>query len=165
MGLELVLLLLLLVNHKYYLCMHYIEIKHPTDFINTDKITIGELVGKKIVLLSIWTHGCYNCLNTLPYLNDWYRKYKDKGLEIIGVHTPEFDYEKIYQNVEDAVKNYEIKYPVVLDNDFGTWQAYQNHYWPHKYLIDKHGEIVHEQIGEGGYTDMEEKIVQQLQLL
>ena len=131
-------------------------------YINTDNlpITISQYKGKKVVLLSIWTYSCINCQRTLPYLNSWYTKYEDKGLVIIGLHTPEFAFEKVQKNVEDAVKKYDINYPVVLDNDFSTWNAYENRYWPRKYLIDIDGFIVYDHAGEGDY-DVTEKAIQQ----
>ncbi len=136
------------------------EITTPNDFINTDgnPVTIGEFVGKKVVLLDIWTYSCINCQRTTPYLNAWHEKYKDKGLVIIGLHTPEFEFEKVYQNVLEATKRLEIKYPVVLDNDYSTWNAYQNRFWPRKYLIDIDGYVVYDHIGEGGYEETEQKI-------
>lgn len=136
------------------------EITTPDGFINTNgnPVTIGEFVGKKVVLLDIWTYSCINCQRTTPYLNAWYEKYKDKGLVIIGLHTPEFEFEKVYQNVLEATKRLEIKYPVVLDNDYSTWNAYQNRFWPRKYLIDIDGYVVYDHIGEGGYEETERKI-------
>ncbi len=136
------------------------EISSPDGFINTsgEPVTIGEFVGKKVVLLDIWTYSCINCQRTLPYLNDWHEKYADDGLVIIGLHTPEFEFEKKYENVLAAVKKYDIKYPVVLDNDFSTWNAYGNRYWPRKYLIDIDGFVVYDHIGEGAYDETEEKI-------
>ena len=95
---------------------------------------------------------------TFPYLNSWDEKYRDKGLVIIGVHTPEFTFEKDYENVKRAVEKYNIKYPVVQDNDYLTWNAFNNHYWPRKYLIDKDGYIRYDHIGEGGYEEIEDKI-------
>ena len=106
------------------------EIASPHGYINTGKISIGELTGKKVVLVDFWTYSCINCQRTTPYLNAWHEKYKDKGLEIIGIHTPEFEFEKDYNNVASAVKKFGIKYPVVLDNDYATWTAYRNRYWP-----------------------------------
>ena len=96
------------------------DISTPDGFINTSNlpITISEFKGKKIVLLDIWTYSCINCQRTIPYLNEWHKKYEDEGFVIIGLHTPEFSFEKIQKNVESAVKDFEIKYPVVLDNDF-----------------------------------------------
>lgn len=137
-----------------------IEISSPDGFINTDSknITIGELIGKKVILLDIWTYSCINCQRTIPYLNSWYEKYEDDGLVIIGLHTPEFDFEKKYENVVEAVKKFGIKFPVVLDNDFSTWTAYGNRYWPRKYLIDIDGFVVYDHIGEGAYEETEKKI-------
>jgi cytochrome c biogenesis protein CcdA/thiol-disulfide isomerase/thioredoxin len=135
------------------------EISSPDGFVNTEgkPITIKELRGK-VVLLDIWTYSCINCQRTIPYLNDWYSKYKDQGLEIVGLHTPEFSFEKVQKNVEDAVKKFDIKYPVVLDNDYSTWNAYGNRYWPRKYLIDIDGYIIYDHIGEGGYEETEKAI-------
>jgi len=146
------------------------EITTPDGFINTGlnsdgqalPVTIGEFVGKKVVLVDFWTYSCINCQRTTPYLNSWYEKYKDKGLVIVGLHTPEFEFEKVYQNVFDATKKLGIKYPVVLDNDYSTWTAYQNRFWPRKYLIDIDGFIVYDHIGEGGYEETEAKIVELL---
>ncbi len=144
------------------------EIVKPSGFINTDgkPITLGELKGKKVVLVSFWTYSCINCQRTLPYLNTWYEKYKDQGLEIVSIHTPEFAYEHILKNVEDEVFNtYNIKYPVVLDNDYRTWKAFGNRYWPRKYLIDIDGYIVYDHIGEGAYTETETEIQKALKEL
>jgi thiol-disulfide isomerase/thioredoxin len=116
----------------------------------------------KVVLIDFWAYSCVNCIRTQPYLNAWYSKYKDSGLVIIGVHTPEFDFEKVYDNVLFATKKYNITYPVALDNDYGTWTAYQNQYWPRKYLIDKDGSIRYDHIGEGGYEETEMQIQQLL---
>ncbi|MEK7143346.1 MAG: redoxin family protein [Patescibacteria group bacterium] len=140
------------------------EITTPDGFINTEgkPVAIGEFVGKKVVLLDIWTYSCINCQRTTPYLNAWYEKYKDKGLVIIGLHTPEFEFEKDYQNVLKATKRIGIKFPVVLDNDYSTWNAYQNRFWPRKYLIDIDGFVVYDHIGEGAYEETEKKIVELL---
>lgn len=140
------------------------EITTPDGFINTGgmPVTIGEFVGKKVVLLDIWTYSCINCQRTTPYLNTWYEKYKDDGLVIIGLHTPEFEFEKVYENVLAATQRLQIKYPVVLDNDYSTWNAYQNRFWPRKYLIDIDGFVVYDHIGEGGYEETEAKIVELL---
>lgn len=130
-------------------------------FINTPNnqpISIKELIGKKVILVDFWTYSCINCKRTQPYLNDWYEKYEDDGLEIIGVHTPEFEFEKDYENVKDAVIEAGIKYPVALDNNYSTWRAYGNRYWPRKYIIDLNGQIVYDHIGEGAYAETEAKI-------
>jgi len=140
------------------------DISTPDGFINTlgKPISIAEFRGKKVVLLDIWTYSCINCQRTLPYLNSWYEKYQDKGLVIIGLHTPEFAFERVLKNVEKAVKDFGIKYPVVLDNDFSTWVAYKNQYWPRKYLIDIDGYISYDHAGEGDYDGTEEAIVKAL---
>jgi thiol-disulfide isomerase/thioredoxin len=134
------------------------EIVSPSGFVNTKPFKIQDLVGKKVILVDFWTYSCINCQRTQPYLNAWYDKYRDQGLEIVGVHTPEFGFEKILANVERAVGEASIKYPVVLDNDYTTWNAYRNRFWPRKYLIDIDGYIVFDHIGEGGYKETEEKI-------
>lgn len=139
-----------------------IDISTPDWFINTDPLTIQSLVGKKVILLDFWTYSCINCERTLPYLNSWYAKYKDQGLVIIGIHTPEFEFEKNFDNVKRAVEKFGVKYPVVLDNDYSTWSAYGNQYWPREYLIDIDGFVVHDHIGEGGYDETENKIVELL---
>lgn len=127
-------------------------------YLNTeDGLKISDLPNK-VVLVDFWTYTCINCIRTLPHLTAWDEKYRDKGLVIIGVHTPEFSFEKEYDNVKMAVEKYGITYPVVLDNDYKTWRAYQNRYWPHKYLIDVDGFIRYDHIGEGSYDETEEKI-------
>ena len=118
-------------------------------------------VRGKVVMVDFWTYSCINCIRTLPYLTAWDEKYRDEGLVIIGVHTPEFEFEKDYENVKAAVEKHGIKYPVVLDNSFSTWRAYSNRFWPHKYLIDKDGFIRYDHIGEGSY-DETEKVIQEL---
>lgn len=135
------------------------EISTPDGFVNTEgkPISLGGLRGK-VVLLDIWTYSCINCQRTIPHINDWYSKYKDQGLEIVGLHTPEFAFEQVQKNVAKAVEEFSIKYPVVLDNDYSTWNAYGNRYWPRKYLIDIDGYIVYDHIGEGGYKETEEAI-------
>lgn len=136
------------------------EIVDPQGFVNTDgaPIAIADYVGKKVILVDFLTYSCINCVRVQPYLNAWHDKYKDKGLQIIGIHTPEFEFEKELTNVERAMKDMEVKYPVVLDNNYGTWRAYQNSYWPRKYIIDIDGYIVYDHIGEGGYEETERTI-------
>jgi thiol-disulfide isomerase/thioredoxin len=136
-----------------------IELAGISGYLNIhDGFRLSEAVGKKVVLVDFWTYSCINCQRTLPYLNAWYQKYKDQGLEIVGVHTPEFEFEKNKANVASAIAKYGIMYPVVQDNDYGTWGAYGNRYWPRKYLIDIDGYIVYDHIGEGGYDETEQKI-------
>ena len=139
-----------------------IEIAGPTGFINVAPgFKLSSLIGKKVILVDFWTYSCINCVRTIPYLNAWYQKYKDQGLIIVGIHTPEFDFEKNIANVQSAVTQYGIQYPVVLDSNQSTWNAYNNLYWPHEYLIDLAGYIVHDHVGEGSY-DETEGIIQKL---
>lgn len=136
----------------------YNEIKNPSGFVNTEKITIGELVGKKVILVDFLTYSCINCQRTFPYINAWYDKYKEQGLEVVGIHTPEFAFERNIENVKEAMIKFGITHPVVLDNDYATWSAYGNRYWPRKYLIDIYGNVVYDHIGEGAYEETEKKI-------
>lgn len=136
----------------------YQELMDPSGFVNSEGVTLGELVGSKVILVDFMTYSCINCQRTFPYLNVWYETYKDDGLVIIGVHTPEFAFEKDIGNVEAAMEEFGIEYPVVLDNEYATWRAYGNRYWPRKYLIDIHGNIVYDHIGEGAYEETEVKI-------
>lgn len=126
-------------------------------WLNSPPLTAGGLRGK-IVLVQFWTYSCINCLRTLPYVTKWHEQYKDKGLVVVGVHTPEFAFEKERANVETAIKRLGIHYPVAQDNQYRTWRAFGNHYWPAAYLIDKSGTIVTTQFGEGGYQQMENAI-------
>jgi thiol-disulfide isomerase/thioredoxin len=129
-------------------------------WINSEPLKIEQLRGK-VVLVDFWTYTCINCIRTLPYLKDWDKKYRDKGLVIVGIHTPEFEFEKKYENVLKAVNDYKLKYAVAQDNNYVTWNLYQNRYWPHKYLIDIDGYIRYDHIGEGAYEETE-KMVQAL---
>jgi thiol-disulfide isomerase/thioredoxin len=133
------------------------EFKGITSYINTNGTKLSDLKGK-VVLVDFWTYSCINCIRTLPYLVDWNQKYSDKGLVIVGIHSPEFEFEKNIDNVKQAVARFGIKYPVLLDNDHGTWNAYQNNYWPRKYLVDSEGYIRYDHIGEGGYAETENAI-------
>ena len=128
-----------------------------TSYINTNQTKLSDLKGK-VILVDFWTYSCINCIRTLPYLVDWNQKYSDKGLVIVGVHSPEFEFEKNINNVKQAVARFGIKYPVLLDNDHETWNAYQNSYWPRKYLVDSDGYIRYDHIGEGGYAETENAI-------
>lgn len=123
-------------------------------------LTMKELRGK-VVLVDFWTYSCINCQRTMPYLKDWYAKYKDKGFVIIGVHSPEFEFEKSEKNVAQAIKDFGLKYPVIQDNNFDTWSAYSNRYWPAKYLVDKDGYVRYTHFGEGEYAETE-KVIQDL---
>ncbi len=136
----------------------YKEIVNPAGFVNSEPFQLADLVGKKVILLDVMTYSCINCQRTFPYVNAWYDKYKDAGLAVVGIHTPEFAFEKKKENVEDAAERFGLKFPLVLDNDYATWNAYGNRYWPRKYLIDINGNIVYDHIGEGGYEETEAKI-------
>lgn len=127
------------------------------DWINSEPTTIKELKGK-VVLIDFWTYSCINCIRTQPYLNSWYEAYEKEGFEIIGVHAPEFSFEKVPKNVQAAVKEAKLKYPIALDNDFLTWSAYQNQYWPAHYLIDAEGKVRRVHFGEGKYDEMDKAI-------
>jgi len=128
-----------------------------THWINSKPLSLEELHGK-VVLLDFWTYSCINCIRTLPYLKKWYQTYKPYGFEIIGIHTPEFAFEKNVKNVEAAVKKFDLTYPIALDNDYTTWQAYDVHYWPSHYLINQKGMIVSHHFGEGNYKETENNI-------
>ena len=122
-------------NSKYPKAPDFVGIDK---WINSEPLKMESLKGK-VVLVDFWTYTCINCIRTLPYLKDWDAKYRDKGLVIVGVHSPEFEFEKKYENVLKAVNDYQIKYAVAQDNHYATWSAYQNRYWPHKFLIDIDG--------------------------
>jgi cytochrome c biogenesis protein CcdA/thiol-disulfide isomerase/thioredoxin len=124
---------------------------------NSKPLTVASLHGK-VVLVDFWTYSCINCLRTLPHLKAWYAAYRKDGLEIVGVHTPEFAFEHVSSNVAGAINRLGIRYPVVQDNDYRTWTAYGNQYWPAEYLIDRRGEVRHIQFGEGDYDGTENAI-------
>jgi len=126
-------------------------------WLNSDPLTIQQLQGK-VVLVDFWTYTCINCIHTLPYVTSWYDKYKDQGLVVVGVHTPEYPFERSTANVKDAIKRFNIHYPVAQDNRYATWEAYNNQYWPAYYLIDKSGKIVYTHFGEGDYAETEATI-------
>jgi cytochrome c biogenesis protein CcdA/thiol-disulfide isomerase/thioredoxin len=128
-----------------------------TNWINSDPLTLRKLRGK-VVLVDFWTYSCINCLRTLPHVKAWYRTYRNRGLVVLGVHTPEFAFEHVPGNVEGAVQRLGIKYPVALDNDYATWNAFQNQYWPAKYLVDRQGHLRYYHPGEGQYDETEARI-------
>ena len=129
-------------------------------WLNSQPLTKDGLRGK-VVLVDFWTYTCINWLRTLPYVRAWAGKYKEHGLVVIGVHTPEFRFEKDVDNVRRAVKDRKIDFPIAIDNDYAIWRAFDNHYWPALYIIDAQGRIRHHQFGEGGY-EKAERIIQQL---
>lgn len=127
-------------------------------YINTTPDQLQNTIKNKVVLYDFWTYSCINCLRTLPYLEEWNAKYADKGLVIVGIHSPEFEFEKNIDNVKMAVQKYKIPYPVVLDSDHSTWNAFGNRYWPAEYMTDYLGHIRHVHFGEGDYDQTEQTI-------
>ncbi|HEY5822784.1 MAG TPA: redoxin domain-containing protein, partial [Cyclobacteriaceae bacterium] len=136
------------------------SLNSATEWINSQRLTSAGLRGK-VVLINFCTYTCINWLRSLPYIRAWAKKYKNHGLVVIGVHTPEFTFEKDVANVRRAIQDMRIDYPVVIDNDYTIWDAFQNNYWPASYFIDTKGVIRHYQFGEGEY-EQSEKIIQQL---
>ena len=135
------------------------ELTDTGRWINSAPFTLSEqMENGKVVLVDFWTYTCINCIRTLPYLRDWHEKYGDRGLVILGVHSPEFEFEKVYENVVEAVEGFGLKYAIVQDNEYGTWKAFNNRYWPAKYLIDVNRTIRYSHIGEGSYDETEEAI-------
>ncbi len=130
-------------------------------WINGGPLTMEELRGK-VVLIDFWTYTCINCIRTFPYLKQWHSRYADDGLVIVGVHTPEFEFEKIYENVVDATVSDALVWPMAQDNDYITWRRYSNRFWPAKYLIDKDGVVRYTHFGEGAYAETEDVIRQLL---
>ncbi len=126
-------------------------------WLNSEALTAEGLKGK-VVLIDFWTYSCINCIRTLPYVTSWHEKYREKGFTVVGVHTPEFAFEKEEKNVRDAIARHGIAYPVALDNAYGTWNAYANRYWPAHYLFDAQGRLRHYHFGEGEYDEMERNI-------
>ena len=133
------------------------EFAGVTNWLNSPPLSLTELRGK-VVLVDFWTYTCINCLRTLPYLRAWDERYRDRGLVVVGVHTPEFAFERKTANVRGAIARQGIRYPVVQDNDYGTWEAWGNRYWPAKYLIDATGQVRYAHFGEGDYLVTETAI-------
>lgn len=142
----------------------YHEIEGAAGYVNTggQPVTIGEHVGKKVVLIDFMAYSCINCQRTFPHLASWSETYEDAGLVVIGIHTPEFAFEQVKENVSRELGKFGIDFPVVLDNDYATWRAYGNNFWPHTYLIDIDGNVVYDHIGEGAYDRTERAIRQAL---
>ncbi len=130
------------------------EITGIANWINSEPFTIADQQGK-VVLIDFWTYTCVNCIRTMPFLRAWHEKYEDKGLVLLGIHTPEFEFEKDTENVTQAMKDFGLTYPVAQDNDFGTWRAFNNRFWPAKYLIDAEGYVRYTHFGEGDYDETE----------
>ena len=130
-------------------------------YLNISSEELTKKMENKVILYDIWTYSCINCIRTLPFITSWDEKYSDQGLLIIGIHSPEFEFEKDPQNVKIAIKKYGITYPVVMDNNMETWKAFENNYWPRKYIADHEGNLRYDHIGEGSYQETE-KVIQQL---
>jgi thiol-disulfide isomerase/thioredoxin len=124
---------------------------------NSPALSLAALKGQ-VVLVDFWTYACINCLRTLPHVNRWAETYRNQGLVVVGVHTPEFAFERSASNVQAAIKRHGVKYPVAMDNDHATWKAYENRYWPAHYLVDGQGRIRYRHFGEGGYARTEAAI-------
>ena len=133
------------------------ELKGATTWLNTPPLTKAALKGK-VVVVDFWTYSCINCLRALPYINGWYERYKDSGLVVIGVHSPEFDFEKDSANVRMAIQQFGIRYPVAMDSDMALWNAFHNRFWPAHYFIDANGRIRGHHFGEGKYARSERTI-------
>ena len=138
------------------------EFKGTQEWINSEPLTMDGLQGQ-VVLIDFWTYTCVNCIRTLPFLREWHDRYADQGLVIVGVHTPEFEFEKVYENVVEATVDEGVVWPVVQDNEFSVWRSYSNRYWPAKYLIDQTGVIRFTHFGEGRYAETEAMIRKLLQ--
>ena len=133
------------------------EFRGISQWLNSRPLTLASLRGK-VVLIDFWTYSCVNCIRTLPYVKRWYETYRDAGLVVVGVHTPEFAFEHVPGNVEKAVSSFGIDYPVALDNDYGTWTAWGNRYWPAEYYVDRQGHVRYAHFGEGDYAETEKVI-------
>lgn len=126
-------------------------------WLNSPPLTMAQLRGK-VVLVDFWTYACINCLRTLPHVNRWAESYRDQGLVVVGVHTPEFAFERSTRNLQTAMQRFGVKHPVAQDNRYATWKAYENQYWPAKYLMDARGHIRYKHFGEGRYEETEAAI-------
>ncbi|MDM0044183.1 redoxin domain-containing protein [Variovorax dokdonensis] len=124
---------------------------------NSAPLTLASLRGK-VVLVDFWTFGCVNCANTMPHVVRWYDRYAARGFVVVGIHTPEFGYEKLAANVQTALGRFDIRFPVAQDNDFATWKAWRNQYWPAFYLVDQAGRVRRRHFGEGEYAQMDQAI-------
>ena len=133
------------------------EFSGITNWINSSPLTLQELRGN-VVLIDIWTYTCVNCIRTIPYIKEWYSRYQDQGLVIIGIHAPEFEFEKLTANVERSMIDLDISWPVAQDNNMKTWDSYGNMYWPAKYVLDKNGVVKYRHFGEGSYAETENAI-------
>ena len=133
------------------------EFQGISQWLNSAPLHVADLRGK-VVLVQFWTFACINCQRTLPYVTRWHRQYASQGLKVVGVHTPEFPQEKDVDNVKRALQRHQITYAVPMDNDYQTWNAYNNGYWPHLFLADRQGLIHYDHVGEGAYEETEQTI-------
>lgn len=133
------------------------EFRGLAGWLNSTPLTIAGLRGK-VVLVDFWAYSCVNCVRTFPALRQLYARYQSFGLEIVGMHSPEFDFEKLTANVQEAIDRNDLPWPVALDNDMETWRAFRNHYWPHVYLIDARGRLRFDHIGEGGEGLLQDRL-------
>jgi thiol-disulfide isomerase/thioredoxin len=127
-------------------------------WINSEPIGSLEDLKGQVVLLKFWTFACSNCIHTLPYVQQWHESYADQGLTILGIHSPEFAYERKLENVEKSVQQYGLTFPIALDNEFKTWRSFKNRYWPAFYLLDKDGVVRYKHFGQGDYAETETRI-------
>ena len=130
-------------------------------WLNSDPLTAAGLRGT-VVLMDFWTYSCVNWLRTLPYVSAWQERYRDDGLVVVGAHAPEFGFEHELGNVRRATRDLDVRYPVVIDNDFAVWRAFDNRYWPAAYLVDRDGRVRFHHFGEGAYEEVERAIQRQL---
>ncbi|MEH1909292.1 MAG: thioredoxin family protein [Nostoc sp.] len=137
------------------------EFQGISQWLNSTPLSIADLKGN-VVLIQFWTFACINCQRTLPYITRWHRQYESQGLKVIGIHTPEFAFERDANNIKKALQQHKITYPVPVDNEYKTWNAYDNQYWPHMFLTDRQGLLQYDHIGEGSYEKIEQTIRQLL---
>ncbi|MEH1903223.1 MAG: thioredoxin family protein [Nostoc sp.] len=137
------------------------EFQGISQWLNSTPLSIADLKGN-VVLIQFWTFACINCQRTLPYITKWHRQYESQGLKVIGIHTPEFAFERDTNNIKKALRQHKITYPVPVDNEYKTWNAYDNQYWPHMFLADRQGLLQYDHIGEGSYEKIEQTIRQLL---
>ncbi len=137
------------------------EFQGISQWLNSAPLSLADLKGS-VVLIQFWTFACINCQRTLPYMTKWHRQYASQGLKVIGIHTPEFAYERDINNIKRALRQHQISYSVPVDNEYKTWKAYENQYWPHLFLADRQGLLRYDHIGEGAYDKTEQTIRQLL---
>jgi thiol-disulfide isomerase/thioredoxin len=139
----------------------YTEFVNPSGFVDSEPFTMADYIGKKVILVEFITYSCINCQRTFPFMQQWHETYEKDGLLVVGIHTPEFAYERDKANVVAAMQKEGISFPIVMDNEYATWNAYANRFWPHRYIIDYDGNVVFDHIGEGAYAETE-KVIQLL---